>query len=416
MAAVERLRAGERAVEVSAATSVVLLSSIGAAGLLSGSVALMASALDKLMDIVGMAASWVGFRISRRKPDSRFNYGYYKAESLAMLFISVLIIYAAIALLLRGYSSLWTAPSLEMAWLALPVALASVFISLLLSRFLRREGKKINSDLLVATSRERLSDVASAAAVFTGITMSFLGIKYVEGLVSIGMALLVFRMGAVTVRDSAFALMDISPSREKDSGISGIICRTRGVDGFDRLRLRKAGPFVFGEATIKVSRLTNVARAHEIADGLERKIGRKMPEMVSFVVHVEPYSGARRKIAIPLAEDAGLESALEGDFGVARYFMLADTENRRIMSFRVFRNPHTGKKAGFHAFRFIRKKKVDVLVVRKIKEAPYHSLRDHMVEIYDARGKNAGDVIKRFIDNRLPPLGDHSGHQRAMRR
>ena len=100
---VKNLEKGQRAAIISIVVSLVLAFVKLFVGLLSGAVVLVADALDSTADILSSLASFLGLKISQKKPDENFPYGYYKAENFASLFISVLIIYGALMLTLKGY-------------------------------------------------------------------------------------------------------------------------------------------------------------------------------------------------------------------------------------------------------------------------------------------------------------------------
>jgi len=410
MAAIENLRSGEKATIVSALVSTLLLIIKAIAGMLSGSVALITSALDSFSDLVGMLASWFGFKISQRKPDERFPYGYYKAESIATLFVSFFILYAAYRLLLEGYARLFIPPAITMPFVGLTVAFVSILISGGLSRYLLRTGKRINSELLIANSKERMADVAATTAVFAAVAMSYLNVPYVEGIVTIIISLLILKVGIFSLRDAVFALMDVSPSRKHEKKARNIIKDVKDVEEFENLRLRKSGPFVFGEVTIKIKESANVERAHGIADEIEGSIKKHLGGVVSFSVHVEPYKSQKQRVAIPVKKDRGLDSAVMENFGRAEYFLFVDIDQKNVKKFYSKKNPGSKKavKAGLSAVHFIIREHTDALVAKQIGEIAFHTLRDHLVDIYKTEGKTAKDVVDKFVENKLVRMLEHA--------
>ena len=84
-----KLKKGERAVIFSTFLTLVIAFFKGLVGFLSGSVALLTDAIHSVADSITRFASWFGLKIASRKPDEMFSYGYYKAEALATLFISI---------------------------------------------------------------------------------------------------------------------------------------------------------------------------------------------------------------------------------------------------------------------------------------------------------------------------------------
>jgi cation diffusion facilitator family transporter len=416
MATIENLKIGEKTTVVSSIVSVLLVIIKTAAGMMSGSVALMTSALDSFSDFIGMITSWIGFKISQRKPDEKFPYGYYKAESIAALFVSLFILYAAYTLLVEGYAKLFIPPSISSPYLALTIAFVSIALSFGLSRYLMKTGKKINSELLITNSKERMADVATTTAVFFAVAMSYLNVLYVEGIVTIIISLLILKVGIYSVRDSIFALMDVSPSKKKEEKARDVIRNCKDIEEFDDLKLRKSGPFVFGEVTIRIREFANVDRAHEIAEKIESRIRKKLSDVVSFSVHTEPFKSQKRRVVIPVMKDDGLNSKVTDNFGRAEYFLFVDVDDNYVKHFHLKQNPAKKKqsKAGLSAVHFIIKEDADVLVTRRIGEISFHTLRDHLVDIYKTEGKTAGEVLEKLFQKKLERMSEHSkskGHE-----
>ena len=84
----QRLKKGERAAKYSTLTNLILSIIKGVFGLLSGSVALIADSINSFSDIFASFAVYIGLKLSQRKPNQKFPYGYYKAETLSSLIIA----------------------------------------------------------------------------------------------------------------------------------------------------------------------------------------------------------------------------------------------------------------------------------------------------------------------------------------
>ena len=134
----DKLKKGEKTAGISTITIILLASVEALIGFLSGNLILIIDALHNAADSVASFASWFGLKISQRKPTERFPYGYYKAESLATLFVSISILYAAFELLLGGYSKLYRVPKITMLIEALGIALVSAVGSYFLARYIKK--------------------------------------------------------------------------------------------------------------------------------------------------------------------------------------------------------------------------------------------------------------------------------------
>lgn len=402
------LKKGEKTALITTFAKLFLALGKAAVSLLSGSLVLMTDALHSGVDVIPIFASWFGLKISQKEPDEKFPYGYYKAESIATLFISVFILYAAVELALEGYSNLFTIPEVSYTVIASSAAVVSIIVSGWVSRFQKSIGEEINSQALIVNSKESLMDVFSSIVVLIAIVLSYYRVPYVTGVVTIAISILIFKVGLESVKDSSYALMDVSPSKEIEKKIVEIIDGISGVEGFEDLKLRKAGPFIFGECVVKIRKFVDVERAHEISDNLEEKIKDEIEQIEYFTLHIEPRESKKKKIAIPVDNKQGLRSEISDHFGRANYFALVSIDEKEIEDVELKENEFKEKKvrAGLAVSHFIAGEKIDILVTKQIGEISFHVLRDHLVDVYKAEGQRVQEIVDSFVDDKLERLDE----------
>lgn len=117
------LERGENAAKYSTLANLVLAIIKGVVGVLSGSIALLADAVHSFSDIFGSLAVYIGLRLSRRKPDEKFPYGYYKFETLASLIISVIIILSGLYIIIESLNGILAPKAINIPLFAISVAL-----------------------------------------------------------------------------------------------------------------------------------------------------------------------------------------------------------------------------------------------------------------------------------------------------
>jgi cation diffusion facilitator family transporter len=401
---IKLLKKGQRTALISSLISFLLAILKAVVGFLSGSVVLIADALESATDIVSGLAAFFGLRIAQKKPDEKFPYGYYKAENIASLFIGILIIYAAINLLIVSYHRLFAVPKIGYGYIPLIVVAVSAITALLTSNYLKKKGNQLNIQSLIASSKDRLKDFFVSIIIF--IVIALKNIPYIEGIVSILISFIVLRMGILTAKDAIFALMDVSPSNELEKKVKKIISSVSGVEDAKHIKLRSSGPFIFGESHVKVRKYVNVNRAHEIADNIEEKIKKNVRQIESFTIHIEPFKSPKQKIVIPIKQNKELDSAVIDHFGRADNFIFIDIDNKEIKSFYIKKNPFKEKKvrAGLSAVNFVIKEKVNLLITQEMGDISFHTLRDNLVDIYKTNGKTVKVVINNLINNKLEKL------------
>jgi len=400
------LRKGEEILKISTLITLILAVLKGTVGYFSGSVALITDALHSGADLTTRFVSWFGLKIAQRKPDEKFPYGYYKAESLAALLMSTVILYAGYGTLMESVTRLFTVSEMESPILALIVSLISAFTAYLLASRMEKVGKEIHSQSLMVSAEETRLDIYASLLVFAAILSTYFKIPYFEGSVGIFLSILIFKIGIENGKISLYNLMDVSPAKNVENKVKKILSSCNEIEGFEGLKLRQAGPFIFGEVKIKVKKFIPVSRSHEIAEKIEKRVKNEVEQIESLSIHVEPYTPKMLKIAVPAMEDKGLNSRTIEHFGRAKFFVFITLEDGKIESFYVKSNPFQKKKnrAGLMTAHEIVKEKTDVLLTRHIGEISFHTLRDHLIEVHLTKAKTVKEALQEFIEGKTERL------------
>jgi len=400
------LRKGERTLRISTVATFVLAVLKGVVGYFSGSVALVTDAFHSGADSVTRFASWSGLKIAQRKPDERFPYGYYKAETLVALFVSVLILYAGYKTLMESITRLFRISEIEAPFFALVVSLISAFTAYLLASRMKKVGREINSQSLIVSAEETRLDIYASLLVFAAILSTYFRVPYVEGSVGIFLSILIFKVGIENGKAALYNLMDVSPTKDVENRVKKVFSSCDEIEEFERLKLRQAGPFIFGEVKIKVKKFIGVSRAHDIAEKIEKRVKEEVGQIESLSIHVEPYTPKTLKVAVPTVEDKGLDSRTIGHFGRANYFVFVTLKNGKVESFYVKRNPFLKEKsrAGLMAAHEIVKEKTDFLLTRHIGEISFHTLRDRLVDVHLTKAKTVREALQEFVEGKTEHL------------
>jgi len=375
-------------------------------GLFSHSIVLLSDAFHSLSDLVNVFTSWLGLKIAARRPDEKFPFGYYKAENLGTLLVSFLIIYTSWEMFLSGWQRLFSFSQLEIPLLALGVSLADAIILFFFGQYEVRVGREVNARSLIAMGEENRTHLFSSLAVFLGILASWRRIPYLEGGVTFLIAFLILKIGLENLKEAAFALMDVSPGKKMEKRVRKIATAFPGIEEVLSLRLRKTGPFVFGELVVGIRRQIPTAQVHQITNQLQKKIRKVVPQITSLAVSVEPFVSDYRHLVIPVKEKGDLGVFVAERFGKAPFLLFVNLKKDKIKGFYFLKNPYLGQKAkvGLALAKLVVKQKSDILLTREIGEIAFHVLRSYLVDIYRLRGKTALAVVNNFLAGKLVPI------------
>jgi cation diffusion facilitator family transporter len=377
-------RKGERAAIVSAAVLLAFSILKGIVSAISGSVALLADSIHSFADIFSSIAVWAGLKLVQKKPTERFPYGYYKAETLALLIVAVTIVVSGVLMLKEAVDKLFEPSVVLFPSVVLAVAAFSGLASYVLGRYKKNVGNLIGSQSLVSEGQHSMVDVYTSLVVFAGVLFASLGYSVAEVLAGLAIGLYVMKVGLWFGKDAVLVLMDACLSPQRAREMKEIAGSVRGVRGVHDLRLHKSGPVSFGEMHIEVQEDVPLEKAHEISDEIEEKIRQRFKDIESIIIHVEPAPKEKIKVGIPIVEDKGLESKTSAHFGNVPFFAFIELENNQTRSVyvKVNRAARIMRKKGIGAAQFLVDEKVDAVLAGGMGEGPFHLLRDNLVQIF----------------------------------
>ncbi len=397
---------GQKATLVAGLTTLFFALAKGVVGLISGSIILLADAVHSGADAFSTAAAWFGLKIAKKEPTEKFRYGFYKVENVAALLISGLIFFAGLEIVKESWNKLSVEYEIGIPLVAIALAILDAIFMFLVGSHEMKIGKEINSQSLLADGRESRLHIFSSSLVLVGLVSSYFGFSYIEGIFGLLISLVIFKAGFESARDSVFALIDVSPSKEIEEKIKAILKKISGLEDFQDLRLRKSGPFIFGEVKAKVKRKLSVKEAYKVSSSIEAKIKRKIKEVDSFVISLEPYESNIHKVCLPIKKDKGMDSEISEHFGRADSFLFLLLEEGRIKKQELKKNPFREKKvrAGLGAVEWAMKEKIDVVITKEMGPISLHTLNDSLVEVYQTKENRAGEIIKNFVQGNLKEL------------
>ncbi len=398
------LRRGEKTAKLSSFTIALIGLAKGFVGAYSGSISLIAQAVDSLTHIFTSLAVYVGLRFARRQPTEKFPYGYYRAETFASLIVAIFIIISGIEIIRESILRFLHPTVVSSPYLTLSVAAISIPLLYFLAKYNKKIGEEINSQAIVGQAKDFALDVFSSVLVLVGVLFSYLDVLWIEPIMGVLISVLMLKTGVEIGRDSVLILMDAVLKPEDINKMRRIAEEIPGVLGVHDIKLRKSGPFCFGEMHIEVEKGLSVEKAYTITEEIEQKTKQEFKELETLMIHLGPTKKEKFRIAIPIEEDKGLESKPTPHFGSVPFFMLIDIDQGKTKNWIIKPNPGAklSKKRGITAADFLIKEKVNMLLAGDLGAGPFHMLRDSFVEICKLSiDSGIRETIEAVLDDKL---------------
>ena len=244
-----------------------------AVGLISGSIAVVLDAVNNLSDALSSVITIVGTKLAGRAPDKKHPYGYGRVEYLTAIVISVIVLYAGVTSLVESVKKI-IAPELpDYSPVALIIIAAAVVVKLLLGRYVRGVGEKVNSDSLVASGKDAMLDSVISASTLVAAAIYLIFHVSLEAWLGALISLVIIKSGVEMLGESISQVLGERVDTDLAKGIKATINTFPEVQGVYDLILHSYGPdTMIGSVHIEVPDTLNVTRL----DALQREIGARV--------------------------------------------------------------------------------------------------------------------------------------------
>ncbi|HWX49097.1 MAG TPA: cation diffusion facilitator family transporter [Roseomonas sp.] len=263
---------------------------------LTGSVALLADALESIVNVAAAVAALLAIRLAAAPPDANHPYGHAKAEYFSAVLEGALIVVAALLILNESWQA-WRNPHMpDLPATGLAISALATAANGGWSWLLFRAGRRLRSPALLADARHLLSDVVTSAGVVVGVgAVALTGILWLDPLLAGLTALNILFSGWKLMRESVGGLMDESVEPQLLGRIRALVSQeAEGAIEAHDLRTRHSGSTTFVEFHLVVPGEMRVAEAHEICDRVEAALKTELGSAV-ITIHVEPEMKAKHQ-------------------------------------------------------------------------------------------------------------------------
>jgi cation diffusion facilitator family transporter len=261
------------------------------AGIIGHANALVADAIESSGDIFSSMIVWMGLSIAARPADEDHPYGHGKAEPLAAVVVSLMLLGAAVVISILAIREIRTPHHLP-APFTLFVAAGVIIVKEILYRRVSRVGKDVGSTAVTADAWHHRADAISSLAAFIGISIALLGGRGWEAAddwAALVAALVVAVNGVRTLRPAISGLMDEAPDRTVRERVLEAACAVDGVRNVENLKVRRSGLGFYVDLHVQADPGISLEDAHEIAATVKYAIVEAIPSVAGVLVHMEPY-------------------------------------------------------------------------------------------------------------------------------
>ena len=281
----------KKATILASATATLLIVLKLFVGILSGSVAVLASAIDSVLDLIVSAFNYFAITKSEQPANQKFNYGKGKIEALAGVIEGTIITISGLFIFYEAIRKSLNQHEITHLDISIGVMLASLLITLLLLTFLNYVAKKTGSMVVKSDALHYKTDVLSNGAVLISLVIVHMtNWHLIDTIMGIIIAVYIIHSAYQIIKDGVYILLDASLDTEVVEQIKLIIVGEKEISDFHYLKTRKSANTNFVDVHLVFSPGISLLRAHHAGDRIEEKIKALIPNETWVInAHLDPY-------------------------------------------------------------------------------------------------------------------------------
>ncbi|EKO3849569.1 CDF family cation-efflux transporter FieF [Vibrio harveyi] len=255
----------------------------------TGSVSLLASLIDSMLDIAASVVNLIVVRYSLQPADREHTFGHGKAESLAALAQAMFISGSAVFLILNGVERFFRPHELNAPELGVYVSLFAMVVTFGLVMFQKHVVRVTGSQAIAADSLHYQTDLYMNGAIMVALGLSYFGVTQADAVFAVGIGIFILYSAFKMVSEAIQTLLDRKLPDEELEQIRQECLKVEGVLGVHQLRTRMSGPTRFIQLHLELDDNLRLIEAHHIADKVEDNLLELFPE-ADVLIHQDPFS------------------------------------------------------------------------------------------------------------------------------
>lgn len=261
---------------ISICANLVLVGFKAAVGFLSNSIAIISDAVNNLSDALSSIITIVGTKLAGKPPDKKHPYGYGRIEYLTSLVVSAIVLYAGITALIESVKKIISPEEVEYNIATLVILTAGVIVKLVLGLYVKKKGRTVKSDSLVASGADAFNDAILSISVLASAIIYMIFSVNLEAYVGILVSFFIIKAGVELIKESVDNVLGTRVESSLAKSIKREVLKEKDVKGAFDLVLNDYGPNNYlGSVHIEVDDTLTVADIDKISRRITKQVSQK---------------------------------------------------------------------------------------------------------------------------------------------
>lgn len=245
--------------------NLILVALKATVGLVTGSVAIIMDAVNNLSDALSSVITIAGTKLAGKNPDKKHPYGYGQIEHVSSVTIAVIVLIAGLTSFKESFEKILHPTVANYTTASLVIIAVAVLVKFLLGRYVKGEGKKYNSESLVASGTDAVFDSVISLSTLVAAAVSILWQVSIEGWLGVVIAVIILKAGTEILMDSLSGIIGARVDSELSVRLKNHICEYPNVLGAYDLILHRYGPErIIGSVHVELPDEMNAREIHSL--------------------------------------------------------------------------------------------------------------------------------------------------------
>ncbi len=281
----------KKATVVASATSTLLIFIKLTIGIMSGSVAVLASAIDSVLDLIVSIFNFFAVTKSEQPADKTFNYGRGKIEALAAVIEGTVITMSGLYIFYEAVRKAFGNEETKLLETSIIVMLLSLVITIALVVYLNYVAKKTNSMVIKSDALHYKTDIFTNGAILLSLVLiHFTSWQIIDSIIGGIIAIYIISEAYKIIKEGVYVLLDGALDEKIVKHIEHILETEEELTSYHFLKTRTSGHNNFVDVHLVFNPEISLLDAHRISDRIEEKIALLDPTREWVMnMHLDPY-------------------------------------------------------------------------------------------------------------------------------
>ena len=371
---------------------------------ITNSLALQADAFDNLTDIVMVIAALMGIIYSKKKPNEKFPYGYYKIENIVALIISIFIFFTAYNIIFQSITEILAfytgnvAKKMVISTSIFIFLVISLLISFSLAIYLNRMGKRTKSPIIESEAKEKFLDIFISLSVVISFIGALFKLFFFDSIIGLIIALFIIKGGYDIFISSTNTLLDAVIAFDERTELHYLIGTYATIKKIENLEIRSFGRYIFVEVIVTLNKDIPLSQIETMKKVISSEIKEKFPQIFKIIVKTQTEEKEIIKVAAPLSNNEGLSSKLFVHYGESPFFALLYFKDGNLLEYDIIPNKflQKEKRKGILISDWLSSERIDKIYLKKeLKIGPRLIFEKSLIDVEITNFEKLNEIIEK---------------------